>query len=109
MPLNSTTINIANSYVNINECRSFNTSLSTNLVALNSWPCSEVIFINKTGQQVLVFDSGYFDISNSLLLENGESIVLRGLTTSSQVSARTVSGSGTIYYRTQNYSILPQQ
>ncbi len=96
-------------YSNINDCRSFNQTLSTTLVGLSSYVCSEVIIINKTGQEVLVFDSGFSGASNSLLLDDNDSIVLRGLTNAEQVSCKTSSGGGTLYFRTQFYSNLPQR
>ena len=99
---NSTTFN------NINDCRSFNQSLSTTLAAFAGYPCSEVIIINKTGQTVYIYDNNYFSDSNRLMLSDGDSIALRGISNSATVSAKTASGSGTIYYRTQYYSLLPQ-
>ena len=104
------TDNNGSTFYNINDCRSFNQNLtSTALSQLSSYPCSEVIIINKTGQSVYIYDSNYFDDSNRLLLESGDSIALRGITNSSQVSAKTVSLGGTLYYRTQYFSMLPQR
>ena len=108
MALNLSLINSANAYVNLNECKSFNVALSTNLVALESFRCSEVIIINKTGQSVYVYDSNNFLDTNRLLLETGDSVVLRGVTNSAQISCKTAASSGNLYYRTQNFSILPQ-
>ena len=103
------TNNNGSTFYNINECRSFNQQVTTALVALSAYPCSEVIIINKTGASVYIYDSLYFDDSNRLLLEANESIALRGITNSSQVSAKTISGSGTLYFRSQYYSLLPQR
>lgn len=103
------TSNNGTTFYNINDCRTFNQAISTNLVALTSYPCSEVILINKTGQSVYIYDSGFADDSNRLLLESGDSIALRGITNSMQVSAKTGSLSGTLYYRTQYFSMLPQR
>jgi hypothetical protein len=88
---------------------SFNQPVTTALVALSATTCSEVILINKTGTSVYIYDSSNFSDSNRLLLEANESIALRGITNSSQVSAKTASGSGTLYFRTQYYSFLPQR
>lgn len=98
------TTNDGSTYYNRNVCRSFNQPLSTNLVALSSQICAEVILYNKTGQDVQVFDNGYTAASNAFILSNNDSFVIRGLTNCSQVSAKTSSGSGMIYYRTQFFS-----
>ena len=107
MAISST--NNGSTFYNINDCRSFNQPVNTALVALSSYTCSEVIVINKTGASIYVYDSNYFDDSNRLLLESNESIALRGITNSSQVSAKTISNSGPLYFRTQYYSLLPQR
>ena len=46
---------------------------------------------------------------NTLLIGDDESVTIRGITNSNQVSAATSSGSGLIYYRTQFYSINPSR
>jgi hypothetical protein len=96
-------------FVNTNICRSFNQSLSTTLTPLSSQVCSEVLIINRTGQSINIYDSGFIDPTNSLLIEDTESITIRGITNSDQVSAQTTSGGGTLYYRTQYFSYLPQR
>lgn len=106
------TDNNGTTFVNINHCRSFNFSLSDSLVALVNEVCSEVVLINKTGQNVFIYDSGYSDDLNRLLLGDGESFILRGITNSMQVSAQgapELSAGGQFYYRTQWYSNLPQR
>lgn len=103
------TNNNGSTFYNINDCRSFNLTLSTNLVALTAYPCSEVILINKTGQSVYIYDSGYSGTATRLLIDNNETFTLRGITNSAQVSAQTLSGGGTLYYRTQYFSFLPQR
>jgi hypothetical protein len=106
------TDNNGTTFVNPNHCRSFNFSLSNSLTRLTDEVCSEVVLINKTGQNVLVYDSNYFDSSNSLLLGNGESFVLRGVTNANQISAIGVlalSAGGDFYYRTQWYSNSPSR
>lgn len=107
MAISST--NNGSTFYNINDCRSFNQTVSTALVALSGYPCSEVIIINKTGASVYIYDSSFFNDTNRLLLESNESIALRGITNSNQVSAKTASGSGTLYFRTQYFSLLPQR
>lgn len=104
------TDNNGSTFYNINDCRSFNQSItSTRLTQLTSYPCSEVIIINKTGQSVYIYDNNYFDDSNRLLLDADDSIAIRGVTSASQISAKTASLSGTLYYRTQYFSLLPQR
>jgi len=122
--------NNGSGYVNFNICRSFNQNIDTTLTMLTGaevpafteevvegrrtytpfltggQPCSEVIIINKTSGNLFVYDNGYEDEVNSLALGAGESITLRGLTNVAQVSAKAVS-SGTVFYRTQFYSINP--
>jgi hypothetical protein len=104
------TDNNGSTFYNINNCRSFNQSISeTQLTSLTSYPCSEVIIINKTGQSVYIYDSGFTADSNRLLLDPDETTTVRGITNSAQVSAKTSSGSGLLYYRTQYFSMLPQR
>jgi hypothetical protein len=107
MAISST--NNGSTFYNINDCRSFNQPVSTALVALSAYPCSEVIIINKTGQSVYIYDSLYSTDSNRLLLDSNESTTIRGITNSGQVSAKTASGAGTLYFRTQYYSLNPQR
>jgi len=103
------TSNNGSTFYNINDCRSFNQPVTTALVALSGYTCSEAIIINKTGVTVFIYDTSYFDDSNRIALDNNETFVIRGLTNSSQVSAKTSSGSGLLYFRTQYYSFLPQR
>lgn len=98
------TTNDGTTYYNSNICRSFNQPLSTNMVALSSAVCSETVIYNKTGQDILLFDNNYSNASNGFLISNNDSFVIRGITNSQQVSAKSVTGGGMIYYRTQFYS-----
>lgn len=99
------TTNDGTTYYNSNICRSFNQPLSTQLAALSSTVCSEVIISNKTGQNVLIFDNNYTASANGILISNNEVYTIRGITNAAQVSAQTATGSGMLYYRTQFYSI----
>jgi hypothetical protein len=103
------TSNNGSTFYNINECRTFNQTISSNLVALSAYPCSEIIFVNRTGQTVYVYDNGYAASDSAFVLANNESFVFRGLTNSGAVSAQTLSGGGLINYRTQYFSSLPQR
>lgn len=94
---------------NSNVCRSFKQTLTTSLVALSTQPCSEVIIVNRTGQNVLVYDNENSSANNEFLLADSESFTFRGITNTSTVSAKTASGTGTIYYRTQYFSNLNQR
>jgi hypothetical protein len=103
------TDNNGSTFYNINDCRTFAQTISTNIVGLSAYPCSELIFVNRTGQTVFVYDNGYLSPDNAFILANNESFVFRGLTNSSTVSAQTLSGGGIINYRTQYFSSLPQR
>jgi hypothetical protein len=103
------TDNNGSTFYNINDCRSFNQTISSNLVQLYSYPCSELVLVNRTGQVLYVYDNNYYDPEFAFLLANNESFVFRGLTNSGTVSAQTLSGSGLIFYRTQYFSNLPQR
>ena len=95
-------------FQNINVCKSFNTTISTNLVALSSQSCSEVVIYNRTGQVIEVYDNNFNNAQNAFILSNNDSFVVRGVTNSSEISAKTQSGSGTICYRTQFFSNFTQ-
>jgi len=108
------TSNDGTTFYNINNCRSFNQTITTALVPLSSdqaqgYPCSEVIIVNKTGQNILVFDNDYVAAANAMALSADDTFVIRGITNTNQVSAKTTSGSGTLYYRSQFFSDLPQR
>lgn len=105
----SDTRNNGSTFVNLNRCRSFNLTLTDTLTPLEDQVCGEVLLINKSGGDVLLFDNDYTDSGNSLLLNDLDSIVLRGITNTNQVSAQMVSGSGTFYYRTQYFSNNPSR
>lgn len=96
------------SFQNINVCKSFNTTIDTNLVALSSQSCSEVVIYNRTGQVIEVYDNNFNGAENAFILSNNDSFVVRGVTNSGQISAKTQSGSGTICYRTQFFSNFTQ-
>lgn len=103
------TDNNGSTFYNINDCRSFNQTVSTSLVALSAHPCSEVILINKGGNNIQVYDNNFTSDSNALTLSAGETFTLRGITNSEMVSAKTATGSSQLYYRTQFFSLLPQR
>lgn len=102
------TTNNGSTFYNQNDCRSFKQTIGTVLVQLSSYPCSEVIITNKTGVNVTIFDNGYNNALNSMLLSNNDTYTFRGITNTSVVSASAAS-TGDIYYRTQYFSVLPQR
>jgi hypothetical protein len=104
MPVPST--NSGSTYFNINQCRSFNQTAGTSLTKLSSQPCSEIELYNRTGGTLSAYDNGFSAEPFAMLLNNNESIVLRGLTNSDQVSAKAATA-GPIFYRTQFFSSNP--
>lgn len=100
------TTNNGSTFYNINECRSFNLIVTTALTRLSSQPCSEIELFNRTGGLLSAYDNGYSGEPFAMLINNNESIILRGLTNSNQVSAKAAS-TGPIFYRTQFFSSNP--
>jgi len=103
------TSNTGSTFYNTNDCRSFNQTITTNLAQLSSYPCSEVILINKGTNALRIYDNNYTDDTFSLVLSGGEEFTLRGITSTAHVSAKAVTGTSTLYYRTQYFSMLPQR
>jgi len=87
-------------YQNINTCRSFNQTVNTGLSVLVNQPCSEVTIYNRGASALEIYDNGYINASNALIISGGENVSIRGITNSNEVSAKFVAGSGIIYYRT---------
>jgi hypothetical protein len=105
------------SFTNLNACYSFANSFSTTLQQLSGTPinptvnCSEVIVQNLGASPLYVWDNNNF---NSVLSANYAYVVapsaeatFRGLTDSSQLSARFLTGSGWVTFRTQYFSSNP--
>lgn len=108
-------------FVNKNESSTFNMTISAveafgGLHQLSSFHASEVLIKNNSGQDLYIYDNGltsetFADVyqdSRRFLLQNSESMVLRGITNTSQVSARLASGGGTVYFRSAFFSNLNQ-
>jgi hypothetical protein len=91
-------------YFNTNRSRSFVQSATTSLSALSAFPCSEVLIVNRTEQDLFLYDNNEFSDNHRFLIADGESIVIRGITNTESVSAKTATGSGDIYYRASNFS-----
>ena len=115
------TSNAGSTYFNTNQCRSFLLHLTTGLTQLSGGfgdargqPCSEVTIYNGTGALVYVYDraveytASVYNEAYKFMLSSGESFTFRGLTNVDQVSAKTSSGTGEIYYRTQFFSSNPK-
>ena len=100
------TTNNGSVYYNLNECRTFNQTINTQLTQLSSQICSEVEIFNITGGNLSAYDGGYDQEMFAMLIINNERYTLRGLTNSNQVSAKAASV-GPIVYRTQFYSSNP--
>jgi len=92
------------SYINYNQCYSFNQSAGGTLAALSgNQVCSEVI-VYVTGNTTF-YDNSNPSIANGFLVPANGTFTFRGLTNCNQLSA---TGSGIIYYRTQYYSFNAQ-
>jgi hypothetical protein len=96
-------------FTNLNNCKSFTQVATTNLTPLSSYECSEVIISNTSGQGLLISDNNDFDATHVFLLSAGQMLTFSGVSNSNQLSAKTTSGSGAIYYRTQMFSSYPQR
>ena len=109
------TTNYGSAYYNINQCLSFNGVATTTLSGFFFTPCSEVIIWNQTGQIVYLYDQNRFADENRLAIPAAAAAkplmpyVIRGLTNADQVSAKTASGNGAIYWRSQFFSSNPRQ
>ena len=95
-------------FVNKNKSYSFNTTIGTGLTQLSGYIASEVLISNKTGQDLYIYDNNYFSDDNRFILANSESMVLRGITNTSEVSAKSSSSSGKVYFRSAYFSNLNQ-
>lgn len=97
-------------FVNKNKSYSFNMLVDTNLVALSSFTASEVLISNKSGQDLFIYDNEVVSDDRRFLIKTSESMVLRGITNTNEVSAKTNSPfvSGNIYFRSAYFSNLNQ-
>ena len=95
-------------FVNKNQSYSFNTNITTALVGLSSYKASEVLISNKSGQVINIFDGGRDSADQGFQLDDNDSMVLRGITNTDEVSAQTTSGNGTVYFRSAYFSNFGQ-
>lgn len=98
------TTNNGSTFYNPNNCYTFNQVIGASLVQLSSYSCAEITIVNKTGGNVLIFDNNNNAANTGFLLSNNDQFTFRGITNSSVVSASATS-TGSIYCRTQYYSI----
>lgn len=98
---------VNNPYVNRNKNFQFNTLISNSVVKeLSSFPCSEATLSNRTGQIVYIYDGSQgqtgvaLEQHRAMQLNANDTMTFRGLTNSRELSAKTTSGTGTIYVRT---------
>lgn len=95
-------------FVNKNKSYSFNMVIDTSLVALSSFQASEILISNKSGENLYIYDSNFTTDDRRFLLEDNESMVLRGITNTNEVSAKVGALSGTVYFRSAYFSNLNQ-
>lgn len=98
------TDNNGSAFYDINFTRFFNQDVGTTLVSLSAWLGSEVTVVNRTGNSILLYSNGQFSDSFSFLLSANESFAVRGINNCNAVSAKTVAGSGPIYYQASRFS-----
>lgn len=92
-------------YVNRNQCFSFNlTADAVSLSALPSYTGSEVLITNRTGGPIYIYDNDRTDPTQSFLIEDNESVTIRGITNTNQVSC--VGTTGLLYCRSQFFSLV---
>tara|TARA_A100000171_G_C2066092_1_gene112399 strand:+ start:31 stop:327 length:297 start_codon:yes stop_codon:yes gene_type:complete len=95
-------------FVNKNKSYSFNMTIGTSLTQLSGFTASEVLINNKSGQVVNIFDNERNGADQAFQLADSDSMVLRGITNTNEVSAQTTSGSGTVYFRSAYFSNFNQ-
>ena len=108
----STTSNDGSTFVNLNDCYSFTmyTSNSAN-VRLSAFPCSEAIIHNHAaaGNHLIVFSGGRGSSNDQgFYIDGGLEMTFRGLTNSSELSAKYVSSTSFFSCRTQFFSLMGQ-
>ena len=91
-------------FINRNVCKSFVVPTTTSLVSLPSQECSEVIVFSSVATKF----QDHRNVGVDFVVPQNTEFVFRGLTNSDQLSAKTFSGTGTLYARTQFFSFLPE-
>jgi len=117
--------NIGNTYFNVNECHSFeSTHGGTVLYPLSSQPCSQVTIYNTTGKDVYIYDKNSRNTSGApkdtkrILIPAAsattplQGVTFMGLTNADELSAyhaSTPAVADPLCYRTQFFSSNPSR
>lgn len=97
------TDNNGSQFYNVNFNRSFNQTIGSTLTCLSAWLASEVTVINRTGSVIYLYDNNVFGDAFNMQLSANESVTLRGIANSNQVSAR-ADTPGPLYFRASRFS-----
>jgi hypothetical protein len=92
-------------FTNINICRSFNQTVTTNITQLSAQECTEATIYNASAVPVLVYDNNNNAADNAYIVAPSASFVFRGISNCSDLSAKGVGASALLYYRTQYYAM----
>ncbi len=96
-------------FVNRNQSYSFNLTLHNVLCGFPGFTASEVLIKNNSGGNLTIFDNDRKNAEDGFVLLDSESIVLRGVSNTNQVSAQGASiTDGTVYARSAYFSNLNQ-
>lgn len=91
-------------FTNRNVCKTLTLNTTTTLAGFPSQECSEVVVFSTAAHKF----QDYRNVGVDFLVPASTEFVFRGLTNSDQLSAKTVSGTGTINARTQFFSFFPE-
>lgn len=102
-------INIGMNWQNLNRCYSFTETFGTTVKTLSSAFGCEVIIHNYGPNFLYVYDSPDYNFSSALTfaVAPSGSMTFRGITSSDQVSAGYLAGTGLVSYRVQYFSSNP--
>jgi|ETNvirenome_2_30_1030614.scaffolds.fasta_scaffold171023_2 hypothetical protein len=97
-------------FVNKNKSFTFNMEIDTTLRKLSGFTASEVLISNKSGRDLFIYDNDNFADDRRFLIKTSESMVLRGITNTNEVSAKVDSLplSGNVYFRSAYFSNFNQ-
>ena len=97
-------------FYNQNICKSYTQAVGTAMVALCTQPCSEVFISNTSttaANYVYIFDNGKQTAADAFKLMAGKDVTIRGITSTSMVSASAILAAQEITYRAAYFSLLP--
>lgn len=98
------TDNNGSTFYNINYNKSFVQIVTTGLVPLSSYGCSEVTVVNRGENVAYLYDNNNFSDANYFVLSASESYTLKGVSNTNSVSAKAATGSTTLNYRASRFS-----